>query len=232
MTKDEINQALKRPIKNGSEFDKLIEKPNNEQKQFKKGNTFYSVSVIKFWVINFYWQVAKLSKVLLCTTLEETTKKIHSFLYEYIQYQADGTVQFIRSPSNSWLNRQKGIDCKSYSVFASSILANLGIKHYIRQIKQPSFNPDKFTHVYVVVPIDQQTGSLAKGHNVIDGTILSNKEPIYTLKKDVFMEDELPHIGLNGADKKGKKASAKKPSSPTKKGKKSKGSTNKIFAFM
>ncbi|MBY0485931.1 MAG: hypothetical protein K2P85_01870 [Flavobacteriaceae bacterium] len=233
MTKDEINKALKRPIKESSQFDNLIEKPNNEQKQLKKGNTFYSVSVMKFWVINFYWQVAKLSKVLLGENLEETTKKIHSFLFGNIQYQADGTVQYIRSPSNSWKNRKTGIDCKSYSVFASSILANLGIKHYIRQIRQPSFNPEKFTHVYVVVPIDQETGSLSKGHYVIDGTILSNKEPIYTVKKDVFMEDNLPHVGLNGVGKK-KKTTAKKETSKKepKKGKKSAGSTSKIFPFM
>lgn len=230
MTKYELNQLLKRNVNTSDKFDKYIEKPNHEQKQLKKGNTFYSVSVMKLWVINFYWQVAKLAKILLGENLEQTAINIHSFLYKYIQYQADGTVQKIRSPANSWLNRKKGIDCKSYSIFASCILSNLGIKHYIRQIKQPSFNSDKFTHVYVVVPIDQEKGSFSKGHYVIDGTILTNKEPSYKHKEDVFMEDNLPHVGLNGTTKK-KKGTTKKTTT-AKKGKKAKGSSNKIFSFL
>lgn len=197
MTKDEINLILKRRIKNGDEFNHLIEKPKGQKVKLKKGDTFYSVSMMKVWVETFYKQVAKLSQILKGKTILETCDKIHYFLYYDIQYQADGVTQNLRSPANSWFNRRDGIDCKSYSIFASSVLMNLGIKHYIRQIKQPKFNPKQYTHVYVIVPFNQVSGKLDKGHCIIDGTIQSNKEPSYTDKKDVFMDQKLPHIGLN-----------------------------------
>jgi hypothetical protein len=197
MTKDEINLILKRRIKNGDEFNHLIEKPKGQKVKLKKGDTYYSVSMMKVWIETFYKQVAKLSKILKGKTIQETCDKIHYFLYYDIQYQADGVTQNLRSPANSWFNRREGIDCKSYSIFASSVLMNLGIKHYIRQIKQPKFNPKQYTHVYVVVPFNQSSGKLDNGHTIIDGTIQSNKEPSYTDKKDVFMDQKLPHVGLN-----------------------------------
>lgn len=197
MTKNEINIILKRRIKNGDEFNHLIEKPKGQKVKLKKGDTFYSVSMMKLWVETFYNQVTKLSQILKGKTIQETSDKIHYFLYYDIQYQADGLTQNLRSPANSWFNRREGIDCKSYSIFASSVLMNLGIKHYIRQIKQPKFNPKQYTHVYVIVPFDQVSGKLDKGYAIIDGTIQSNKEPNYTDKKDVFMDQKLPHIGLN-----------------------------------
>jgi hypothetical protein len=197
MTKDEINLILKRRINNGDEFNHLIEKPKGQKVNLKKGDTFYSVSMIRVWVETFYKQVAKLSQILKGKTVQETCDKIHYFLYYDIQYKADGVTQNLRSPANSWFNRREGIDCKSYSIFASSVLMNLGIKHYIRQIKQPTFNPKQYTHVYVVVPKNQVSGKLNDGNFIIDGTIQSNKEPNYTDKKDVFMDQKLPHIGLN-----------------------------------
>lgn len=197
MTKEEINVILKRRIKKGDEFNHLIEKPKNEKVKLQKGDTFYSVSIMSVWAKTYYKQVAKLSQILKGKTVEETCNKIHYFLFYDIQYQADGVTQNIRSPANSWFNRREGIDCKSYSIFASCILLNLGIKHYIRQIKQPNFNPKQYTHVYVVVPNNQESGKLDKGYNVIDGTVQSNKEPKYTSKEDVFMSLKLPHIGLN-----------------------------------
>lgn len=211
MTKEEINLILKRRIKKGDEFSPFIEKPKSQKIKLDKGDTFYSVAMMKVWVEHFYKQVAKLSPLLKGQTIKQTCDKIHYFLYYDIQYQADGVTQNLRSPANSWFNRRSGIDCKSYSIFASSVLMNLGIKHYIRQIKQPNFNPRQYTHVYVVVPTDQQSGKLDKGHSIIDGTIASNKEPIYTSKKDVFMNQKLPHIGLNcPAPRKGLKGTASK----------------------
>lgn len=216
MTKDEINLILKRRIKNGDEFNHLIEKPKGQKVKLKSGDTFYSVKMMKVWVETFYKQVTKLSKILKGKTIQETCDKIHYFLYYDIQYQADGVTQNLRSPANSWFNRRDGIDCKSYSIFASSVLMNLGIKHYIRQIKQPKFNSKQFTHVYVVVPENQVSGELDKGYCIIDGTIQSNKEPSYTEKKDVFMDQKLPHIGLNcPAPKKRNWYVTKKPSSKT-----------------
>lgn len=197
MTKQEINLLLKRRIKKGDEFSDLIEKPKNQKVKLESGDTFYSVKMMRIWAMTFYKQVTKLSKILKGNSIKETCDKVHYFLFYDIQYQADGQVQKIRSPANSWFNRREGIDCKSYSIFASCVLLNLGIKHYIRQIKQPNFNPKQFTHVYVVVPINQQSGKLTDGYHIIDGTVEHNKEPKYTQKEDVFMSIKLPHVGLN-----------------------------------
>lgn len=197
MTKEQINLLLKRRIKNGDEFSHLIEKPKNQSVKLDKGDTFYSVKIMSVWAKTFYKQVAKLSQILKGDSIKDTCDKIHYFLFYDIQYRADGQTQNIRSPANSWFNRREGIDCKSYSIFASCVLLNLGIKHYIRQIKQPNFNAKQYTHVYVVVPKNQQSGNLENGYCVIDGTVGSNKEPKYTSKEDVFMSLKLPHVGLN-----------------------------------
>lgn len=219
MNKEQINLILKRRIKKGDEFNHLIEKPKNQKVKLKKGDTFYSVAMMRVWSLAYYKQVAKLSQILKGKTLKETCDKIHYFLFYDIQYQADNQVQNIRSPANSWFNRREGIDCKSYSIFASCVLLNLGIKHYIRQIKQPSFNPKQFTHVYVVVPHEQASGGLENGYCVIDGTVQNNKEPSFTSKEDVFMSLELPHVGLNCPKprKKAKSTSRKKTWYVTKK---------------
>jgi len=54
-----------------------------------------------------------------------------------------------------------------------------------------------WTHVYVVVPVDQKTGSLSKGHYTIDGTIATMIEPVYTEKSDLKMS--MQHYALRGA---------------------------------
>ena len=109
---------------------------------------------------------------------------IQNFLYWHLQYALDGEKQLLRSPACSWVSRFQGIDCKSYSIFASTILLNAGISHYMRRIKQKG-NPDAFTHVYVVVPIDQQSYDLSKEYYTIDGTI------------DISVKDELPRLDFD-----------------------------------
>ena len=64
MTKEEINVILKRRIKNGDEFNHLIEKPKNQKVKLQTGDTFYSVSIMSVWAKTFYKQVAKLSQIL------------------------------------------------------------------------------------------------------------------------------------------------------------------------
>ncbi len=59
-------------------------------------------------------------------------------------------------------------------------------------------NPDSFTHVYVIVPKNQETGSLLDGYFTIDGTRKNKSEGKFTLAKDIFMS-QLPHLGLNGS---------------------------------
>ncbi len=217
MDKQVINKALKRQILDGSKFDSLIDQPADQSEDLGKGNTFHTVAQMRKWTLQHYKQVNRLAEKLQQSTLQETCLNIYNFLFNYIQYDIDNILQNLRSPANSWfVARETGIDCKSYSIFASSILLNLKIKHYIRQIKQPKYNPDNFTHVYIVVPIDQVTGSLRGGYYTIDGTKKDNSECKFTNNKDIFMA-ELPHLGLNGSKARIKRKRTVKKSLTTKK---------------
>ena len=77
----------------------------------------------------------------------ETCKKIFDYLKNNINYRADGPDQAVRLPSG--LMRTLQGDCKSYSVFTSAILSNLGIPH---SLVYASYDPKDPTpsHIYVV----------------------------------------------------------------------------------
>jgi len=229
LTKQQINEALRRPIQDGKQYDSLIAKPPNKRIKLETANTFYSVAMIKKFVETFYKQVSRLAPVLQGQSLEQTTKNIHSFLLHHVQYQIDYITQHIRSPANIWANSQSGVECKNFSLFTSAILTNLGIKHYIRQIKNANFKPKQYTHVYIVVPKNQVTGNLKDGYYIIDATSRYNRESSIKEKNDVFMNDKLPHLGLNGTPPK-KRVVKKKPVSKTAK-KTAPKSTKKQFPF-
>ena len=84
-------------------------------------------------------------------------------------------VQLVRKPSN--VVAERACDCKSYSLFISAVLANLGIKNAFRFV---SFGPGKeVTHVFIVaypgngtaVPLDcnlHQFGKETKYYKKID----------------------------------------------------------------
>ena len=77
----------------------------------------------------------------------ETCKKIFDYLKNSINYKADGANQQVRLPSG--LMRTKQGDCKSYSVFTSAVLSNLGIPH---KLVYASYDPTDHTpsHIYVM----------------------------------------------------------------------------------
>jgi hypothetical protein len=80
-------------------------------------------------------------------TEAETCKKIFDYLKNQISYKADGAEQQVRVPSGLIRTRQG--DCKSYSVFTSAVLTNLGIPH---KLVYASYDPADSTptHIYVV----------------------------------------------------------------------------------
>ena len=77
----------------------------------------------------------------------ETCKKIFDYLKNQVNYKADGAEQQVRLPSG--LIRTLQGDCKSYSVFTSAVLTNLGIPH---KLVYASYDPNDFTptHIYVM----------------------------------------------------------------------------------
>lgn len=196
-----ISAPLQRKIKSGKEYNKYIPKASNTSNDFGNGknNTIEGVEFMALWVLKHSSQVKDLAKILIGKTLKETVNNIYNFLYWHIQYLADGSLQNLHSPSSSWNNRKKGIDCKSFTIFAMCLLREMGVNAVIRQVKQPYFHPDLFTHVYVVVPINQQKKSYDNEDNylIIDATKTPNTEVAFVDHKDKFMASH-KYIGLNG----------------------------------
>lgn len=160
------------------------------------GDTFFSVEQIAIMINTYYKQCKKIAPKLKSNSFEQTLRNIHYFGYWHFQYSADWQIQQLRSPACSWKQRRQGIDCKSYTILIGSILKVLGINFYIRQIKQWGVNPDDFSHVYVVVPINQKTNDLSKGYYIIDATLPTMEEIHFKDKADFLV---MKHIALNGA---------------------------------
>lgn len=80
-------------------------------------------------------------------TQEETCKKIFDYLKNQINYKADGSEQMVKLPSGLIRTRQG--DCKSYAVFTSAVLTNLGIPH---KLVYAAYDPQDSTptHIYVM----------------------------------------------------------------------------------
>jgi len=77
----------------------------------------------------------------------ETCKKIFDYLKNQINYKADGKEQQVRLPSG--LMRTLQGDCKSYALFTSAILTNLGIPHALCYTSYDEKDPTP-THIYVI----------------------------------------------------------------------------------
>ncbi len=134
-------------------------------------------------------------EVIKADTLEETCRNLWQFVTDHIAYKKDedGKEQ-VRSPARAWHDRHNsdengepmGVDCDCYTVFISSVLSNLNIKHKLRITK---YSENHFQHIYPIVPLEN--GS----YITIDCVVRSfDYEEPYTEKKDTNMDLEY----LNG----------------------------------
>ena len=189
ITADEINRGLHREVRTGALYGAFMPPSDCSSTKLGNGDTSFAIQNMAKTARKYQHHTRDLTlKFFSGMPLEKLCNDIHQFLYWHFQYSIDGDKQLLRSPACSWLSRFDGIDCKSYSIFASTILLNAGNKHYMRRIKQ-DMNPDGFTHVYVVVPKNQKTANLAQGYYVIDGTINTTKELPYIEKDDVLVNE-------------------------------------------
>ncbi|SED21779.1 hypothetical protein SAMN04489761_4659 [Tenacibaculum sp. MAR_2009_124] len=193
MNREAINTLLFRNIKKGTEYNTLMPSGDGNIIDFADGNTEVVINKMAQWSYKFQHQTQALTNHLFKNlSLSKLCEELHSFLFHHLQYKIDDYTQKLRSPARSWSDRQKGIDCKSYSIFASTVLLNRGIIHYLRRV---TINKGEgYSHVYVVVPKNQNTGNLKGGYFVIDGTINTLQEQTVYKTDDVKMT---PHTGLN-----------------------------------
>jgi hypothetical protein len=183
-----MEATKKRKIKSGEEFEHLFPKPLFLDPTIKKGASVNdTVRFIPQVVQETLFQTVKLAPLLKGKNVYETCRNIWDFVYTHIAYKkdADGKEQ-IRSPARGWYDRHHGIDCDCYTVFISSILSNLKIRHKLRIAK---YKQDHFQHIYPIVP------TTGENYITVDCVVdRFNYEEPYTEKKDTNMELEY----LNG----------------------------------
>ncbi|AXG68218.1 hypothetical protein KORDIASMS9_00410 [Kordia sp. SMS9] len=199
MSREHTNTSLKRVVASGEAYKKYYAPSNCSRDFLGKGTTAHGMKTIAAWAKKHKGESAAIAKAEFSGfSLSNTCRRIHSFLFNHFQYELDTELQRLKAPNCMWATRHEGNDCKSFSLNASTILLNLGIKHYLRRIKQAAYYPTLYTHVYVIVPKDQKRGSLKSGYHVIDGTINSLSELPYLQKHDIYMEEaNLQYVGLS-----------------------------------
>lgn len=191
MTREELH------VKTGTEYDHYFPRAMGGSETKKKGATVAdTIRFIPQVVQETKWQTKRFAlEVIKTDDLYTTCKNIWDFVFNHIAYKKDedGKEQ-IRSPARSWRDRHNnddygnssGVDCDCYTVFISSILSNLKIKHVLRITK---YEEDHFQHIYPIVPLGNGK------HITIDCVVKQfNYEEPYTEKKDTTMDLEY----LNG----------------------------------
>ena len=202
-----------RKIQDASAYQNLISKATGKDTVIRKNGSAYDTIEDMAKIVNeTLLQTKALADSLKGTTREETVKNIYTWLHNHIQYKKDkeGEEQ-LREPIRSFADRQSGIDCDCFAIFASSLLLNSGINNYIEMCM---IHPDPwFKHVYVIVP-KTQNASIKQRSNywVVDACLHSFDElaPNISLKFDRPMNT----TRLSGLDCAGK-TNCGCPSKPT-----------------
>jgi hypothetical protein len=177
-------------VKSGAEYDHLFPRAMLTTIVKKEGATVVdTIRLIPKVVGDTLFHTSRIAKVLKGRTVYESCKNIWQFVYDHIAYKKDehGKEQ-VRSPARTWHDRSNtdGVDCDCYTVFISSILSNLKIRHKLRITK---YSEDHFQHIYPIVPLSN--GSYV----TIDCVVRAfNYEEPYSEKKDTNMDLEY----LNG----------------------------------
>jgi hypothetical protein len=159
--------------------------PRNLDKiEYEDGSVDDTLRMMERIVHTYKSDTAEIAQLLRKDKLVDTIKSIWDFLYWNIQYKLDVPgLEQLRRPARSWSERFTGIDCDDFSMFASSILTNLGIQHSLRitRYSQPSWQ-----HVYVVVPKDGNR--IDNGYHTLDAVLAeADYEKPFTAKQDYKM---------------------------------------------
>jgi hypothetical protein len=146
-------ESAKRNIKSGADYEHYFSTPRGINDLIKRHSTLQdTVAFLPSSILKTYKQTALIAPIFRGLTTKETCKNIWNWVYAHINYEKDdfGKEQ-IRSPRRSFWDRFRGVDCDDYTVFISTILCNLNIKHTLRVAKYSVKNG--FQHIYPVVPI-------------------------------------------------------------------------------
>lgn len=169
----------------GVKYDGYFQSPKQEDKiVFEDGDVDDTLALMERVIHTYIDDTTRIAQLLHKPNLEETITAIWDFLYYNIQYKLDQQgLEQLRRPARAWADRQTGIDCDCFSIFASSILVNLKIPHFLRITR---YSQPNWQHVYVVIPKDGK--SLTSGYWTIDAVLArADYEKPFTAKKDYKM---------------------------------------------
>lgn len=179
-----------RTIRDGREFDGYFPQPTNSNPvlSYNAENEDTLEKFIPQVAAQYRADTEKIALVLKKKTIEDTCKAVWDFVYNHIQYKLDEPhEEQIRRPARSWSDRRTGVDCDCYSVFISSILQNLNIRHAIRMT---AYNKQRgFQHVYIVVPKNSKSDLSKRADYLVLDCVMDayNAEKPFIFKKDKIM---------------------------------------------
>ena len=195
----------RRRIRAGKEYDKLFPVSTKQDTVVKgegKAKLHHTINLIKSLVLETKNDTRVIAPILKGKDLEDTCRKIWTFVYQHIQYKKDvAGVEQVRRPSRTWADRYEGVDCDCYTVFISSILSNLKIPHKVRITKYGG--KSHFQHIYPVVPkngnIHQELNNASNDYFTIDCVAdLPNYEVPFSEFRDFTMGDDILSGEVNG----------------------------------
>ena len=178
----------KRQIKPGTQYNLYFPRPENRDPIINKdGSVIDTVDYCEKIVRSTLNDTKKIAPKFKFATLEQTCSVLFKFIYDHIQYEEDKPgVEQLRRPARTWDDR-KG-DCDCMSIFASSILTNLGIPHSFRIVKM--YGRSWFQHIYVIVPKKGATDMNNRNNYIVIDAVLDNfnqEAPKINYKKDFKM---------------------------------------------
>ena len=131
--------------------------------------------------------VKKLAPHFKGSTTATTLANIYTWVATHLKYKEDGFAQVGKMPPR--LLADGVADCKSLSIFCSSILQNLNIPHKLRFVSYEAADP-RPSHVYLMVGTTALDPTMA----ILEGSNTLGKEVPYKYKKDF----EMTYNTING----------------------------------
>jgi hypothetical protein len=121
-------------------------------------------------------------------------KQLFEFVDKTFTYEEDPpNAQWVQTPSYFYHESRKG-DCKSFTVFISSVVYSMGLDHIIRY---SSYGTKDFRHVYPVIVLpDGSQVPMDVVWKKQEGGPFGQEKP-YTKKKDFYMKGGLYKLGDN-----------------------------------
>jgi hypothetical protein len=161
----EISAGQRTLRTDGAKYNQYFPQPKSEDKiVFEDGEVDDTLQLMERVIHTYKDDTQQIAQLLRKEGLADTIQSIWDFLFHNIQYKLDKRgLEQLRRPARAWAERHTGIDCDCFSIFASSILTNLGIPHSLRVTR---YSQPTWQHVYVVVPKDGK--SLIEGYHTID----------------------------------------------------------------